>query len=61
MRLASTGGKVGMPPTETDTAKVATTRLKRTELLDGMLLQLRLVRVSTHRRGRRWRRWRGGG
>ena len=37
MRLASTGGKIGMPPTETDTAIVATTRLERTELLDGML------------------------
>jgi hypothetical protein len=37
MRLASTGGKIGMPPTETDTAIVTTTRLERTELLDGML------------------------
>jgi hypothetical protein len=32
-----------------------------TELLDGMLLQLRLVRVSTHRWRRRRRRWRRGG
>ena len=37
MRLASTGGKIGMPPNETGTAIVATTRLERTELLDGML------------------------
>ena len=37
MRFASTGGKIGIPPSEADTAIFANTRLERTELLDGML------------------------